>query len=175
MYSPELETERLILRRYKESDIDVFHEITTDPRLSDYIYYPSITSEEEIKQIKKFIDNADTDSHEHWLIERKEDNIVVGIINVNNVYQRHNFCTVGYTIRYDYWGNGYAYEALEKVTSHLLNDLNYHLVECVCNENNIKSKRVLEKAGFIKDGYIANRRLNKDGTYSGVEYYSKSK
>ena len=31
------------------------------------------------------------------------------------------------------------------------------------------------KAGFKKDGYIANRRLNKDGTYSGVEYYSKSK
>ena len=31
------------------------------------------------------------------------------------------------------------------------------------------------KAGFKKDGYIANRRLNKDGTYSGVEYYSKRK
>ena len=31
----------------------------------------------------------------------------------------------------------------------------------------------MEKAGFEKDGYIANRRLNKDGTYFGVEYYSK--
>ena len=31
----------------------------------------------------------------------------------------------------------------------------------------------MEKAGFKKDGYIAHRRLNKDGTYSGVEYYSK--
>lgn len=31
----------------------------------------------------------------------------------------------------------------------------------------------MEKSGFVKDGYIANRRLNKDGTYSGVEYYSK--
>lgn len=31
------------------------------------------------------------------------------------------------------------------------------------------------KAGFKKDGYIANRRLNKDGTYSGVEYYSIGK
>ena len=29
--------------------------------------------------------------------------------------------------------------------------------------------------GFKKDGYIANRRLNKDGTYSGVEYFSKTK
>ena len=31
----------------------------------------------------------------------------------------------------------------------------------------------MEKAGFKKDGYVANCRLNKDGTYSGVEYYSK--
>ena len=31
------------------------------------------------------------------------------------------------------------------------------------------------KAGFHKDGYIANRRLCKDGTYSGIEYYSKTK
>ena len=30
------------------------------------------------------------------------------------------------------------------------------------------------KVGFKKDGYIANKRLNKDGTYSGVEYYSKT-
>ena len=42
---------------------------------------------------------------------------------------------------------------------------------------NIKiiSSKVMEKAGFKKDGTIPNRRLNKDGTYSGVEYYSKMK
>ena len=33
----------------------------------------------------------------------------------------------------------------------------------------------MEKAGFNKDGYIANRRLKKNGTYSGVEYYSDTK
>jgi RimJ/RimL family protein N-acetyltransferase len=53
--------------------------------------------------------------------------------------------------------------------------LNYYLVEASCNENNKTSSKVLIKAGFIKDGYIANRRINLDGTYSGVEYYSKKK
>ena len=33
----------------------------------------------------------------------------------------------------------------------------------------------MEKAGFKKDGNIPNRRLNKDGTYSGVDFYSKTK
>lgn len=79
-----------------------------------------------------------------------------------------------YVVRYNYWGNGYASEALKAVSNYLL-DSGYYLVECSCNELNKQSSRVMEKAGFIKDGYIANRRLNKDGTYSGVEYYSKTK
>ena len=91
------------------------------------------------------------------------------------MFTKHNYCNVGYTIRYDYWGNGYAAEALEAVSNHLLEESGYYLVECVCNELNKQSSRVMEKAGFKKDGYIANRRLNKDGTYSGLEYHSKYK
>lgn len=32
-----------------------------------------------------------------------------------------------------------------------------------------------QKNQNMKDGYISNRRLNKDGLYSGVEFYSKTK
>lgn len=38
-----LETNRLILRRYKESDIDSIYEIITDNRLSTYIQFPNLT------------------------------------------------------------------------------------------------------------------------------------
>ena len=89
--------------------------------------------------------------------------------------KKNNYCNVGYVVIYDYWGNGYASEALETISNYLLNDRNYYLVECSCNELNKQSSKVMLKAGFEKDGYIANRRLNKDGTYSGVEYYSKRK
>lgn len=106
------------------------------------------------------------------MIELKETNEVVGNIDVNTVSKKNNYCNIGYTIRYNYWGNGYASEALEAVSNHLLNN---SVVECSCNELNKQSSRVMEKAGFIKDGYIANRRLNIDGKYSGVIYYSKMK
>ncbi len=75
---------------------------------------------------------------------------------------------------FDYWGKGYDAETLNVVSNYLL-DGGYYLVECSCNELNTQSLKVMLKAGFKKDGYIANRRLNKDGTYSGVEYYSKTK
>ena len=175
MLSPKIETERLILRRYKETDIDAIYDIITDKRLSTYIKYPELTKEQELECIKEWIKEADDSKYERWVIERKKDDAIVGNIDVNTVVKKHNYCNVGYTIRYDYWGNGYAAEALEAVSNHLLEESGYYLVECSCNELNKQSSRVMEKAGFKKDGYIANRRLNKDGTYSGVEYYSKSK
>lgn len=175
MLSPKIETERLILRRYEESDIDAMYEIITDDRLSKYIKFPNLTKEQELECIKKWIAEADESKNERWVIETKNTHETVGNIDVNTIVKRHNYCNVGYAIRYDYWGNGYACEALKAVSDHLLNEGGYYLVECSCNELNKQSSRVMEKAGFKKDGYIANRRLNKDGTYSGIVYYSKTK
>ena len=172
--SPKLQTERLILRRYKESDIDAFYEIIHDERLQQFIPFPNLTFEEELEYIKECMKNVETDKCEKWSIVLKENNETIGNISVNTVVKKHNYCDVGYVVRYDYWGNGYAAEALKTVSDYLL-DSGYHLVECTCNELNKQSKRVMEKAGFQIDGYIPNRRLNRDGTYSGVEYYSKSK
>ena len=174
MLSPKLKTERLILRRYKESDIDMQYEVLTDNRLAEYIKFPNLTKEEELECIKDWIKNADDSKYEKWVITLKSDNTPIGNISVNGIEKRHNYCNVGYVILYAYWGKGYASEALKVVSDYLL-ESGYYLVECSCNELNKQSSRVMEKAGFKKDGYIANRRLNKDGTYSGVEYYSKTK
>ncbi len=172
MLSPKIETERLILRRYEEKDLDAFYEIIHDDRLQNYIKFPDLTVEEELGYIKECVKNVETDKLERWAIVLKENNETIGNISVNTVVKKHNYCDVGYVIRYDYWGHGYAAEALEAISNYLL-DSGYYLVECTCNERNIQSSKVMEKAGFNRDGLIPNRRMNKDGTYSGVCYYSK--
>lgn len=173
MLSQKLETDRLILRRYEEADIDTQYEIISDTRLQKYIKFPKLTKSEELECIKEWISNVEEDKHERWVIELKEDHIVIGNISVNDINKKNNYCNVGYVIRYDYWGKGYASEALKVVSDYLLNERQYYLVECSCNELNKQSSKVMEKAGFKKDGYISNRRINDDGSYSGVEYYSK--
>lgn len=105
----------------------------------------------------------------------KDTNVIVGNIDVNVDDSINNYCNVGYTIRYNYQNNGYATEALKVVSDYLLNNRKYYLVECNCNVNNIASSSVMKNAVFIKDGYIKERRLNKDNTYSCIEYYSKRK
>ena len=79
------------------------------------------------------MNDAENDKCEKWSIVLKETNETIGNISVNTVVKKHNYCEVGYVIRYDYWGNGYASEALKTVTDYLL-DNGYYLVECKCNE-----------------------------------------
>ena len=174
MLSPRLETDRLILRRYNDTDLNAFYEILHDDRLHVYVPFPDLTMDEELEYIRKCMANVETDKCEKWSIVLKENNETIGNISVNTVNKKHNYCDVGYVIRYDYWGHGYTAEALKVVSDYLL-DSGYYLVECTCNELNTQSSKVMVKAGFKKDGCIPNRRLNKDGTYSGVEYYSKTR
>ena len=173
MLSPTIETERLILRRFKESDIDAQYNIISDKRLATYIKFPEITKEEELECLRKWINDADEDKCERWAITLKDANLLIGNISVNGVNKKNNYCTIGYVVLFDYWGKGYATEATIAVSDYLLKVRNYYLVEALCNENNKGSSKVLIKAGFKKDGYVANRRKNLDGTYSGVEFYSK--
>ena len=84
MLSPEIETERLLLRRYRESDVDAIYEIITDERLSKYIKFPKKTKAEELDCIKQWIKEADNSNYEKWVIERKSDGVVVGNIDVSN-------------------------------------------------------------------------------------------
>jgi len=174
MLSPKIETERLILRRFEEKDLDAFYEMIHDDRLQIYITFPKLTKEQELEFIKECALNADTDKCERWAIVLKENGDTIGNISVNKVYKLHNYCEVGYAIRFDYWGKGYTTEALKSVSDYLL-ESGYTFVECLCNERNKQSSRVMEKAGFTLDGCIPNRRLNKDGTWSGLEYHSKWK
>ncbi|MCI8345714.1 MAG: GNAT family N-acetyltransferase [Clostridia bacterium] len=172
--SPKIETNRLILRRYNESDIDAFYEILHDNRLHKYIQFPNLTKDEELEYIRNCMNQVEESKYERWAIVLKENNITIGNISVNTLNKKHNYCNVGYVVRYNYWGNGYAGEALKAVSDYLL-DTGYYLVECSCNELNAQSSKTMLKAGFKKDGYISNRRLNENGLYSGVEFYSKTK
>ena len=172
MLSPRLETARLILRRWKKDDIDDLYKMISDKRLFTYLKEPNKTKEEEQEILDNWLKNVNESLEERWAITLKTTGAIIGQISIESVNNKNNYCTIGFMLQYAYWGHSYASEALIKVTDYLLNK-GYYLVEGCCNELNIPSSKTMLKAGFTKDGYIKERRLNKDGTYSGLEYYSK--
>lgn len=104
MLSPKLETERLILRRWQASDIDVLYEMITDKRLSKFLKMPNITKEDELKRLQKWIIEADDSLNERWVITEKSTGEIVGKIDVESINKKNNYCSIGYMLRYEYWG-----------------------------------------------------------------------
>ena len=93
MLSPKLETERLILRRWQASDIDVLYEMITDKRLSKFLKIPNITKEDELKRLQKWIIEADDSLNERWVITEKSTGEIVGKIDVESINKKNNYCS----------------------------------------------------------------------------------
>lgn len=62
--------------------------------------------------------------------------------------------TIGFVADVQYEGKGYVSEAVNRVLQMLFQDLSAYLMKSECNENNIRSRRLLERCGFRLEGYI---------------------
>lgn len=144
-----LETKRLLLRKFKESDSkDVFEYAKNDLVGPNAGWKPHKTEEESKQIINKFIEKDDT-----YAIVLKSENKVIGSIgfhekgsdsSIENKCQRE----IGYALNPKYWGQGIVPEAVKAVIEYGFNELNVDLIWCGHAEFNYNSKRVIEKCGF---------------------------
>ena len=79
--------------------------------------------------------------------------------------------TIGYVADVNYEGKGYISEAVKRVLRMLFEDMGAHRVKSDCNENNIRSIRLLERCGFRREGHLLENRKNADGSFHGDFLY----
>ena len=147
-----IETKRLILRPFRQSDLRDFNEYASVPgvgEMAGWKHHETIEKTQEI--LDMFIKEDKT-----FAIVFKENNKVIGSLGVekygledkltefNGYYGRE----IGYVLSKDYWGKGIMPEAVEAVISYLFNDLNFDFLTCGYYDFNNQSKRVQEKCGF---------------------------
>ena len=147
-----LETERLILRPFKQSDLRDFNEYASVPgvgEMAGWKHHETIEKTQEI--LDMFIKEDKT-----FAIVFKKNNKVIGSLGVekyglddkltefNSYYGRE----IGYVLSKDYWGKGIMPEAVGAVIKYLFNDLNLDFLTCGYYDFNNQSKRVQEKCGF---------------------------
>jgi len=79
--------------------------------------------------------------------------------------------TIGFVADVNYEGEGYISEAVNCVLGMLFSDMRAHRVRSDCNENNIRSWRLLERCGFSREGHLRENRRNTDGSFHGDFLY----
>lgn len=158
-----LETERLILRRFKLEDAEgMYNNWATDSECNKYLSWNLHKDIEETREIiRKWISEYDDGSY-NWVVELKETKELIGSISVVHMRKKDLNVEIGYCYGSKYWNHGYATEALSRVINFFLDDCNLHLVEAYHISGNPASGRVMEKSGMHKDAVLRERRINKD-------------
>ncbi len=151
-----IETERLILRPFRESDYGDLFEFLYQLRDDEYEGYPGITWENGREHLKYRLN-----SEEFYAIELKETGKVIG--NISCMSRDFEAKEVGYILHADYQRKGYAAEALAAVIRYAFS-AGAHRVYAECDPQNERSWRLLEKVGMAREAHFRqNIYFHKDG------------
>ena len=142
-----IETDRLILRRPKISDADLFYELENDPEV--YRYLPPGRPFDRQTVTMRLQKNIDEEAlHEPlgvWVADSKVDRTSVGWALLMKTAPDDN--RLGYVVRKQFWGCGFATEIARAVSEiGLQNGLK--TIRAVTSPENLASSKVLEKIGF---------------------------
>lgn len=141
-----LETKRLILRPWEETDAEECYKYAKDPQVGPAAGWPVHTSVENSRQvIKRILAVPET-----YAIVLKETGLPIGSIGLhhNDLAKSDDEAELGYWIGAPYWGRGLVPEAAKEVLRHAFENLKLTRVWCAYYDGNEKSKRVQKKLGF---------------------------
>lgn len=149
MYRRIFETERLILRPWKEEDAESLYRYAKNPEVGPIAGWPVHTSVENSREIINQV-LSDTETYAVCL---KEDNVAIGSIGLISPAQSHTKAAsdeleIGYWIGVPFWGQGLIPEAVKALQEHAFFNLGCSALWCGYYEGNGKSKRCQEKCGF---------------------------
>lgn len=151
MNQPEtiLNTERLILRPWKDSDAEDLFEYAGDPEVGPVAGWPPHTSvENSLEIIRGVLSEPET-----YAVCLKEDGRAIGSIGLmvgrrSNLDLPEDEGEIGYWLGVPFWGKGLMPEAVRELIRHAFAGLNMKTLWCAYFDGNEKSRRCQEKAGF---------------------------
>jgi len=148
-----LETERLILRPWRESDLEDLYTYASVKGVGEMAGWSCHQSREE----SQFILNSFIEGKKTFALELKENGQVIGSLGIekyknfeeSELYGRE----LGYVLSKEYWGRGLMPEAVNAVIDYCFRVLGYDFLLCAHFTRNDQSRRVIEKSGFrfVKD------------------------
>lgn len=177
-----LETERLILRRYKQTDAeDMYANWASDPEVTKYLMWQTHSNVEVSKSyVESVISEYDNLELYQWGIELKELGQVIGGISVVHLNNDVGSAHIGYCIGRPWWNRGITSEALSAVIKYLMDEVGVNRIESRHDPRNPNSGKVMEACGLTYEGTLNESDVNNQGICDASwyallrsEYYSQ--
>lgn len=158
-----IETDRLVVRNFKDNDCEALHEMIVQYEESEYAAYdqPWPTSVEEIKGIAESFARGD----DFLAVCLKDTSQFIGFVALNpEEGEGSREYNIGYVFNFNYHGHGYATEACKAILNRAFGQLQALRVISGTAGVNRNSCRLLERLGFRKIGeQISSFKTTEDG------------
>ncbi|HEX4020855.1 MAG TPA: GNAT family N-acetyltransferase [Acidobacteriaceae bacterium] len=160
-----LQTERLILRPWREDDLEPFAQMNADPRVREF-FSSTLTREQSDAAIRRYQDQYAEHGFCFLAAELRQTGAFAGFIGMQimdfpipNIAQPA--VEIGWRLPYSLWGKGLATEGARAVMDHALRRQKLHQVVAITAPNNVRSRHVMEKIGmqYIQDGDFDHPRI----------------
>lgn len=152
---PELETERCILRAITMDDSQDVFDYISDDKVTKYLPWDTATKLEEAEErITRYQRMFNQQTGIVWGIVNKENHKLMGMCLLFHLVLDHHRGEIGYALGSRWWRQGFMLEVATAVLDYCLNEIGFHSLEAKIDPNNIGSQGLLEKLGFVQEGYF---------------------
>ncbi len=145
-----IRTERLLLRPWRQEDIEPFAKINADPKVMEF--FPAVrTYEETLANYTAFVDHFSKRGWGLWAVELPNVSNFIGFIGLNSVEFDAKFtpCVeIGWRLSPDHWGKGYATEGALAALKAGFEEHNLDEIVAFTAADNIRSQAVMKKIGM---------------------------
>ena len=169
---PNLETERLILRKQVLTDAEEVRQIRSDERVMRYMDSKRHSS---IEIAKRFVaENVAMYNNQKglfWALIEKKSGLYIGDFAFFDMDYKNARTEIGYTLKPEFWKKGLMKEAMTLIFNFGFKKLNLHSLEANINPGNTNSRNILIKMGFQKEAYFRENYYY-NGQFLDSEIYS---
>ena len=142
------ETERLILRQWQESDIAPFAEMNSDPEVMKY-FPKTLSFDETLEMYNRWRSNKN--GFGFYVAEEKISGKFIGFVGLNIPSYMPDCVEIGWRLRKEFWGKGYATEAAKKWLEIGFGEYGLDEIISFTAKQNIKSQEVMKRIGMKRD------------------------
>jgi len=153
-----IEGTRVLVREFRPRDAAAVHEWASDPEVVRYIPLGPVTARGARRLVSQYRSAASERPRTEYSLavvaRDRGDDRPVGTVALSVDSAAHRRGEVGYALRRDAWGQGYASEAVALVLTFAFDRLGLERIWAVCDPENVASIRVLERAGLRYEGRL---------------------
>jgi len=169
--TPQLETERLILRKLTPQDERDVFEYASDDEVTKYVTWETHKTIDDTRNFISFtLERYERDEAGEWGIVLKENSKLIGTIGIPGYSIKDRRAEIGYVLSRKYWGQGIMPEALRQVLKFAFEEMGLNRIECYHALGNEKSGRVMQKVGMSFEGIARERLYAKNRYWDNKQY-----